>query len=115
NLLMQEDHHPQSPIPSSGDTVLSCWETGSQFSYHGSDLGAFGPTPYQRGSLTIPDHEHDAFVRQHDFEQCYVAQRIGNSCYAPRVEVREVEDVEKVMVRNGLVTGVPAGSLLFSI
>ncbi|KAJ3803457.1 hypothetical protein F5876DRAFT_71406, partial [Lentinula aff. lateritia] len=31
----QEGHHPQSPSPSSGDAVLSCWETGSQFSYHG--------------------------------------------------------------------------------
>ncbi|KAH7875286.1 uncharacterized protein C8R40DRAFT_1265375 [Lentinula edodes] len=31
----QEDHHPQSPYPSSGDAVLSFWETGPRFSYHG--------------------------------------------------------------------------------
>ncbi|KAJ3934913.1 MAG: hypothetical protein NXY57DRAFT_1036504 [Lentinula lateritia] len=93
----QEDHHPQSPTPGSGDAVLSCWETGSQFSHHGCDLGAFGSTPYQGGSLTIPNHEHDPIVHQHDFGQCYTAQRIRNSCYAPRVKVREVEDLEKVM------------------
>ncbi|KAJ3877738.1 hypothetical protein F5051DRAFT_490649 [Lentinula edodes] len=125
----QEDHHPQSPTPGSGVTVLSCWETGSQFSYHRCDVRAFSPTPYQGGSLTIPDREHDAVVRQHDFGQCYAAQRIRSSCYAPRVrnkvltpdlldipqvQAREVEDLEKVMVRDRLVTGVPAGSLLFS-
>ncbi|KAJ3861044.1 hypothetical protein EV359DRAFT_66807 [Lentinula novae-zelandiae] len=126
----QEDHHPQSPTPSSGDAVLSCWETGSQFSYHRCDMGAFSPTPYQGDSLTIPDREHDAVVRQHDFGQGYAAQRIRNSCYAlrmrnkvlmpdlldiPHVKVREVEDVEKDMVRDGLVTGVPAGSVLFAM
>ncbi|KAJ3891088.1 hypothetical protein GG344DRAFT_77291 [Lentinula edodes] len=83
----QEDHHPQSPYPSSGDTVLSCWEAGSQFSYHGCNLEAFSPISCQRcqrGSLTIPDREQDAVVRQH-VGQCYAAQPIRNSCYAPRV------------------------------
>ncbi|KAJ3885965.1 hypothetical protein GG344DRAFT_82163 [Lentinula edodes] len=112
----QEGHHPQFPSLSSGDAVLSCWETGPQFSYHRCDVRAFSPTPYQGGSLTIPDREHDAVVRQHDFGQGYAAQRIQNSCYAPRVcnkvltpdlldipqvQVREVEDLEKVMVRGG--------------
>ncbi|KAJ3877751.1 hypothetical protein F5051DRAFT_428735 [Lentinula edodes] len=115
----QEDHHPQSPYPSSGDTVLSCWEAGSQFSYHGCNLEAFGPISCQRcqrGSLTIPDREQDAVVRQH-VGQCYAAQRIRNSCYAPRVgnkvltpdlldipqvKVKEVEDLEKVMGRDGI-------------
>ncbi|KAJ3850197.1 hypothetical protein EV368DRAFT_66814 [Lentinula lateritia] len=84
----QESHHPQSPTPSSGDAVLSCWETGSQFSYHRCDLEVFGPISCQRcqrGSLTVPNREHDPVVRQHDFGQCYAAQRIRNSCYAPRV------------------------------
>ncbi|KAJ3861045.1 hypothetical protein EV359DRAFT_84712 [Lentinula novae-zelandiae] len=119
----QESQYPQSPSPSSGDAVLSCWETGPQFSHHGCDLEVFGPTPYHRGSSTIPDREHDLIVHQ----QCYPSP-IQNSCYAPRmhnkvltpdpsnipqVRMREVEDLEKVT--DKLVTGVPAGSLLFSI
>ncbi|KAJ3811485.1 hypothetical protein F5876DRAFT_75788 [Lentinula aff. lateritia] len=117
----QEGHHPQSPSPSSGDAVLSCWETGAQFSYHGCDLGVFGPTPCQRGFLTIPDREHDPIV--HHF-----GQRIQNHCYAPlirnkvltpdpldipQIQLRGVEDLEEVTDRS--VTGVPAGSLLFSV
>ncbi|KAJ4498247.1 hypothetical protein C8R41DRAFT_901199, partial [Lentinula lateritia] len=101
----QESQYPQSPSPSSGDAVLSCWETGPQFSHHGCDLEVFGPTPCQRGSSTIPDREHDLIVHQ----QCY-ASPIENSCYAPRmnhkvltpdplnipqVQMREVEDLEK--------------------
>ncbi|KAH7875287.1 uncharacterized protein C8R40DRAFT_1069728 [Lentinula edodes] len=121
----QESQYPQSPSPSSGDVVLSCWETGPQFSYHGRNLGAFSPIPCQRGSSTIPDRENDPVVRQH-VGQCYTRQ-IQNSCYAPRmhnkvltldplnvpqVQMRKVEDLEKVT--DKLVTGVPAGSLLFS-
>ncbi|KAJ3928935.1 MAG: hypothetical protein NXY57DRAFT_1063507 [Lentinula lateritia] len=93
----QEDHHPQSPTPSSGDAILSCWESGSQFSYHGCDLEEFGPIPCQRcqrGSLTIPN------------------LLMPDLLDIPNVKVREVEDVEKDMVRDGLVTGVPAGSFL---
>ncbi|KAJ3814119.1 hypothetical protein F5876DRAFT_62553 [Lentinula aff. lateritia] len=106
----QEGRHPLSPSPGSGDAVLSCWETGSQFSYHGCDLGAFGPIPCQsqRRSTMIPDREHDAVVRQRFGQFC--AQRIQNNCFAPRmhnkvlmpdplvtpqVQMREVEDLEK--------------------
>ncbi|KAJ3928937.1 MAG: hypothetical protein NXY57DRAFT_1063508 [Lentinula lateritia] len=121
----QEGQHPQSLSPSSGDTVLSCWEPGPQFSYHGCDLEVFGPTPYHRGSSTIPDRENDPVVHQH-VGRCYT-RRIQNSCYAPRmhnkvltpdplnvtqVQMRKVEDLEKVT--DKLMTGVPAGSLLFS-
>ncbi|KAJ3877740.1 hypothetical protein F5051DRAFT_452829 [Lentinula edodes] len=121
----QESQYPQSPSPSSGDVVLSCWETGPQFSYHGRNLGAFGPIPCQRGSSTIPDRENDPVVHQH-VGRCYNL-RIQNSCYAPRihnkvltpdplnvpqVQMGKVEDLEKVT--DKLVTGVPAGSLLFS-
>ncbi|KAJ3927363.1 MAG: hypothetical protein NXY57DRAFT_978470 [Lentinula lateritia] len=117
--------HPQSPSPSSRDAPLSCWETGPHFSYHGCNLGVFSPTPCQRGSLSIPDREHDPIVHHH-VGQCY-ARRIQNNCWAPRmhnkvltpdplvtpqVQMREVEDLEKVT--DKLVTGVPAGSLLFS-
>ncbi|KAJ3847636.1 hypothetical protein EV368DRAFT_68943 [Lentinula lateritia] len=108
-------HHPQSPSPSSGDTHLSCWETGPQSSYHGCNLRAFSPIPCQsqRGSTMIPDREHDAVVRQRFGQFC--AQRIQNNCFAPRiynkvltpdpldipqVRMREVEDLEKVMVRD---------------
>ncbi|KAJ4468937.1 hypothetical protein C8R41DRAFT_984589 [Lentinula lateritia] len=79
----QEGQHPQSLSPSSGDTVLSCWEPGPQFSYHGCDLEVFGPTPYHRGSSTIPDRENDPVVHQH-VGRCYT-RRIQNSCYAPRL------------------------------
>ncbi|KAJ3906094.1 hypothetical protein F5879DRAFT_920966 [Lentinula edodes] len=116
NYKWNQEGHPtqQSPSPGSLDAVLSCWETGPQFSYYGCNLGAFDPTPCQRGSLTIPDREHDLIVHQ----QCY-APRIHNKVLTPdplnipQVQMREAEDLEKVT--DKLVTGVPAGSLLFSM
>ncbi|KAJ3931146.1 MAG: hypothetical protein NXY57DRAFT_1039420 [Lentinula lateritia] len=95
----RNEGHPteQSPSPGSLDAVLSCWETGPQFSYYGCNLGAFDPTPWQRGSLTIPDREHDLIVQQ----QCY-APRIHNKVLTPdplnipQVQMRE-EDLEKVI------------------
>ncbi|KAJ3861817.1 hypothetical protein EV359DRAFT_66146 [Lentinula novae-zelandiae] len=101
----------QPPSPGSLDAVLSCWETCPHFSYHGCNLGTFGPIPCQRGSSTIPDREHDLIVHQ----QCY-ASPIENSCYAPRmnhkvltpdplnipqVQMREVEDLEKNLYEDG--------------
>ncbi|KAJ3858181.1 hypothetical protein EV359DRAFT_88128 [Lentinula novae-zelandiae] len=109
-----EGHHPS---PSSGDAVLSCWKTGPQFSYHGCDLRVFSPIPCQRGSLTIPNRKHDPIVHQHVW-QCY-APRINSKVLMPdplnipQVQIEEVEDLEKV--KDRLATGVPAGSLLFSI
>ncbi|KAJ4500482.1 hypothetical protein C8R41DRAFT_863081 [Lentinula lateritia] len=109
-----EGHHPS---PSSGDTVLSCWKTGRQVSYHGCDLRVFSPIPCQRGSLTIPNRKHDPIVHQHVW-QCY-APRLHSKVLMPdplnipQVQMKEVEDLEKV--KDRLATGVPAGSLLFSI
>ncbi|KAH7874535.1 uncharacterized protein C8R40DRAFT_1069921 [Lentinula edodes] len=54
--------HPQQYLYP--DIALSCWGTGTEFSYHMCDRSTVDLAHFQCGSLAIPHRKHDPIVNQ---------------------------------------------------
>ncbi|KAJ4468925.1 hypothetical protein C8R41DRAFT_925294 [Lentinula lateritia] len=113
--------HPQQYLYP--DIALSCWGTGTEFSYHMCNRSTVDLAHFQGGSLAIPHRKHDPIVNQRSRQQYAswvvndIPSRVSTPEWtdSPQVRFRKLEDLVTTDHELAWETGIPADSLLFSV